>query len=236
MRPEKVRLHEVPYPAVGIIYFGIYLAYLFYLLETELMHWIGLVAVPALITAATLWYSGRPSRPRDILRCFGLERGNLTSGLGLAFLVGSALGVAQLAVSRYAIELVEMIKSGRAFFLFPIAFVLMLVTAGFTEEFFFRGFLQNRLEQLTRSRVAGVILGSLAFGVYHLPYAYLNPRWPSAGDWGAAWSAAMGQGVVGGLILGTVYLVAKRNLLAPVIVHALINALPATTMIKFGGN
>ena len=235
MASEKTPLHQVPYPAVGVVYFGLYLAYLFYSLESEVMHWVGLVAVPALITAATLRYAGRPSGPRDVLRCFGLERGRLSKGLGIAVAVGVALGVAQLYVSRYGAEFSELIKSGRALFLFPIAFVLMLVTAGFTEEFFFRGFLQNRLEQLTSSRVAGVVLASLAFGVFHLPYAYLNPRWPSAGDWGAAWSAAMGQGVIGGLILGTVYLVAKRNLLAPVVVHALINALPATTIIKFGG-
>jgi len=236
MASEKVPLHEVPYPAVGVVYFGLYLAYLFYSLENELMHWIGLVAVPALIAAATLRYAGRPSRPRDVLRCFGLERGRLSSGLGIAVAVGVVLGLAQTFLSRNGDQFVELIRSGRALFLFPLAFVLMLATAAFTEEFFFRGFLQNRLEQLTSSRVAGVVLGSLAFGVYHLPYAYLNPRWPSAGDWGAAWSAAMGQGVIGGLILGTVYLVARRNLLAPVIVHAFINAFPATTIIKFGGN
>ena len=235
MASEKASLHQVPFPAIGVVYFGLYLAYLFYSLEGELMHWIGLVAVPALITAATLRYGGRPARPRDVLRCFGLVRGNLTSGLRLAVVVGLILGAAQLYFSRYAADFVDLSTSGRVLYMFPLAFILMLATAGFTEEFFFRGFLQNRLEQLTSSRVAGVILGSLAFGVYHLPYAYLNPRWPSAGDWGAAWSAAMGQGVVGGLILGTVYLVARRNLLAPAIVHALINALPATTLIKFGG-
>ncbi len=91
-----------------------------------------------------------------------------------------------------------------------------------------------KLEQITSSRIGAVVLASLAFGVYHLPYAYLNPNWPSAGDWGAAWSAAMGQGVVGGLILGTVYLKGGRNLLAPVLTHALIIAFPASTMIRFG--
>ena len=58
----------------------------------------------------------------------------------------------------------------------------MMLTAGFTEEFFFRGFLQTRLEVLTRSRVAAVLLASICFGLYHLPYAYFNPAWPSAGD------------------------------------------------------
>jgi membrane protease YdiL (CAAX protease family) len=219
---------------VAVLYFAGYLGYLFYSLESELWHWVGLVAVPALITAATLRLNGQPAGFAATLRTFGLEHGRLGRGLGLAVAVGLALGAGQLLVSRQRDVFVEMVQSGRALFLFPVAFVLMLLTAGFTEEFFFRGFLQDRLEQLTSSRVFAVVLASLAFGVYHLPYAYLNPNWPSAGDWGAAWSAAMGQGVVGGLILGTVYLKAGRNLLAPAIVHALINAFPATAIIRFG--
>lgn len=231
---DDVSLREAPYPGVAVLYFALYLAYLFYSLESELWHWIGLVAVPALITAATLRIARQPSGLAATLRTFGLERGRKRRGLGLAFAVGLTLGVAQLLVSRQRDDFLELVQSGRALYLFPIAFVLMLMMAGFTEEFFFRGFLQNRLEQLTSSRVAAVMLASLAFGVYHLPYAYLNPHWPSAGDWGAAWSAAMGQGVVGGLILGAVYLAAGRNLLAPAIVHAFINAFPATTIIRFG--
>ena len=97
------------------------------------------------------------------------------------------------------------------------------------------GFLQTRLEVLTRSRVAAVILASICFGLYHLPYAYFNPAWPSAGDWGAAWISAMGQGVPGGLLLGTLYLVSRRNVLACAVLHSLINALPAMTMIRMGG-
>jgi len=44
----------------------------------------------------------------------------------------------------------------------------------------------------------------------------------------------MGQGIIGGLVLGAVYERSKRNLFASVLVHALINLLPAATMIKFG--
>jgi membrane protease YdiL (CAAX protease family) len=215
-------------------YFAVYLAYLFYSLESELWHWVGLVAVPALLTAVALRLGGQPAGLAATLRTLGLERGRLHRGLRLAVAVGLALGLVQLLVSRQRDVFLELVQNGRALFLFPVAFVLMLMTAGFTEEFFFRGFLQNRLEQITSSRVAAVVLASLAFGVFHLPYAYLNPNWPSAGDWGAAWGAAMGQGVVGGLILGAVYLKAGRNLLAPAIVHAFINAFPAMTIIRFG--
>ncbi len=227
-------LRRAPYPWLGPAYFAVYLGYLFYSLESEAGHWLGLVTVPAVITAGALWLARQPAGLSHVLRTFGLERGRLRSGLMLAVAAGATLGIAQLLVSRQRETFLELVSSGRALWLLPLALVFTLVTAGFTEEFFFRGFLQNRLEQITASRVAAVVIASLAFGVYHLPYAYLNPNWPSAGDWAAAWSAAMGQGVVGGLILGTVYLKAGRNLLAPVIVHALIIAFPATTMIRFG--
>jgi membrane protease YdiL (CAAX protease family) len=50
-------------------------------------------------------------------------------------------------MSRYADEVWEIIRSGPVLYLFPLTIVLMLLTAGFTEEFFFRGFIQTRLEQ-----------------------------------------------------------------------------------------
>jgi membrane protease YdiL (CAAX protease family) len=78
------------------------------------------------------------------------------------------------------------------------------------------------------------VVASIFFGVYHLPYAYFNPNWPSAGDWGAAWSSALGQGIPGGLILGGLYLYTKRNLVACILLHALTNAFPVMGMIRFG--
>jgi membrane protease YdiL (CAAX protease family) len=234
MRPEA-NLRHAPYPWAAPAYFALYLAYLFYALESELGHWVGMVAVPALITAGAHYIGGQPAGVAAILKTFGLERARWKRGLLLAGIVGITLGLLQLLVSRQRDAFIELASSGRALWLLPLTFALMLLTAGFTEEFFFRGFLQNRLEQMTSSRVAAVLIASLAFGVYHLPYAYLNPAWPSAGDWSAAWAAALGQGIPGGLVLGVVYLMAGRNLLAPVIVHACINAFPATTMIRFGG-
>ena len=80
-----------------------------------------------------------------------------------------------------------------------------------------------------------VAVGVVATIVYHLPYAYLNPRWPSAGDWGAAWGAALGNGVPAGLVLGTLYNTSRNNLVACIILHSLINAFPAMTMLRFSG-
>lgn len=46
--------------------------------------------------------------------------------------------------------------------------IVMAVTVGFVEEIVFRGYLLGRLRALVRSRVAAVVLSSLAFGLFHL--------------------------------------------------------------------
>lgn len=215
------------------VYFGAYLAYLFQHRESELEHWLGLVLLPG----ALVWLVHRLSGEslRDASRSLGLGGVRWTRGLGVAAVVGAAVGLYQTLGSRSADQVMEAIRTGRIVWLLPLAFVLMLFLAGFTEELFFRGFLQTRLEALLRSRIAGLLAASLCFGVYHLPYAYYNPAWPSAGDWGAAWEAALWNGVPGGLILGAVYLWAGRNLLAPVVLHAAIGAFPAMGVLRFGG-
>lgn len=213
-------------------YFGVYLAYLFQRPESEFAHWLTLVLLPLVVVALLRRAQRRPLAP--LLPTFGLRRTGWTRGLVLAVVVGLIIGLYQATASRSAATILELGRSGRALFLFPLAFILMLLTAGFTEEFFFRGFLQTRLEALLHSRIAALLAASAAFGLYHLPYAYLNPAWPSAGDWGAAWMAALGQGIPGGLILGGVYLLSGRNLVAAVVLHSLINAFPAMGMLNFG--
>jgi len=214
-------------------YFSLYLGYLFWRQENEILHWLSLVLLPFLLV---LWLNrGRESPVIHTLAGFGIRSGHLRKGLGVTLVLGTLLGLFQTFLSRSGPEVMEAFATGRALYLFPLAFVLLLFLAGFTEEFFFRGFLQTRLERLFRSRIAGLVVSSLFFGLYHLPYAYFNPNWPSVGDWGAALGASLGQGVPAGLILGGLYLYSGKNLLACVILHALIDAFPAMAMIRFGG-
>ncbi len=148
----------------------------------------------------------------------------------------------QLLLSRNAAAFRELITSGRALYLLPIALALLLFTVGVTEEVFFRGVLQTRLTELARSKVLAILIVSVLFGLYHLPYAYLNlpyaylnPSWPSSGDLGAAFQAAMFNGVLGGVVIGGVYALANNNLIAAILVHSFIDLFPAMTLIKFGG-
>jgi len=146
------------------------------------------------------------------------------------------LGLFQLTQRRAGPELWELIRTGKALYLFPLAAAFGLLTAGFTEEFFFRGFLQTRAEKITGSPWIAVLVATLAFGLYHVPFAYLNPNWPSAGDFPAALQVGMVEGSLGGIILGAAYVLWKRNLLACIVLHGMIDAVPSMTMIKFGGS
>jgi len=214
-------------------YFLLYLAYLFWSRESDALHWVSLVTIPLLVVLVIDLKAG--GTLGTTLGSFGLRRRNLSGGLWLTLAIGVVLGMVQLFLSRSGPAVMEAFASGRALYLFPLAFVLMLLTAGFTEEFFFRGFLQTRLEFLSGSGWWGVILTSILFGIYHLPYAYFNPNWPSAGDWGAAWGASLGQGIPAGLILGWVYIRSRGNLVACVLLHALVDTFPAMGLLKFGG-
>lgn len=233
------------------VYLAAYLGYLFLLhRESELEHWVGLVLVPLLLVLAARARVGRRARGgpspgegrswRSVLAgafaSFGLRPGGLTRGLGAALVLGVAIGLVQVRYARAGEAVMEAARTGRIVWLLPLAFVLLLFLTGFTEEFFFRGFLQTRLEALTRSRWLGWIAATAAFAVYHVPYAYYNPAWPSAGDWGAAWSTAMVEGTLGGLLLGGLYLWSRKNLVACIVLHALVDAFPAVGLIRFGGS
>jgi membrane protease YdiL (CAAX protease family) len=164
----------------------------------------------------------------------GLEKHRAKNGIIWAVLIGLVLSGLQLFLSRNKNQILEVLISRKVFILFPVSLILMLFLAGVTEEFFFRGVLQTRLQHLFKSNVVAVLVTSLLFGLYHLPYAYLNPRWPSHGNWPDALGAAFGQGVPMGLILGALYVRTKNNLVACVLVHALINSFPGMLMIKIG--
>lgn len=228
-----------------VLYFAAYLAYQFTLgPEGEAAHWISLVLLPFLGLYIVRRRSACDHPLERTIASVGIRRGRLTDGLLWAVPLGLSLSVAQLWMSRNGAQFLEIAATARILWALPLAFLFLLVTAAFTEEFFFRGIVQARLERWlgTRSGVpewlattAAVLGATCAFAVYHLPYAYLSPNWPSHGDIGEAVRLAATDGTLGGLILGVVFVGARGNLVAAVLVHALIDLLPAVTMIRFGG-
>jgi len=221
--------------AAAIVYFAAYLAFSFVTPGSEARHYLTLVLFPLAIVVWARALGRRSSSPSSILASFGLRRGNLRTGLVWALALGLLLGVFQLSQRQAGPELWALIRNGKALYLFPIAAAFGFLTAGFTEEFFFRGFLQTRIERLSGRPWVAMVLAAIAFGLYHVPYAYLNPNWPTAGNLGAAFSTGMTEGLLGGLILGAGYVLWKKNLLACIVLHGMIDAVPIMTLIRFGG-
>jgi membrane protease YdiL (CAAX protease family) len=160
----------------------------------------------------------------------GVRRKNLSSGLLLAVLDGVLVSLVNLASPNRA-TILDLVRSGKALWLYPVSVALTIATAATTEEVFFRGVLQTRLTALLRSSLLAVVVAATLFALFHLPYAYLDPDWPSAGDFGTSLRLAFANGLPGSLILGGVYVKAKHNLLAPIVTHAMMNGLPGMVLL-----
>ena len=140
MNPDSFPSRRESWAALA--YSCAYLAYLFATLESELAHWLTLVVLPVLIA---LTFGGWRRSPAEVLTTFGLRRENWRRGVGWALLLGALITVGQLTLFGHRREILALIESGQALWLYPLMLLLMFGMAGFTEEFFFRGFLSGHL-------------------------------------------------------------------------------------------
>ena len=217
--------------ALALAYFAFYLAWLFIHQENEFVHWATLVLFPL----GGLWLLAHRRQPGTrfsaVLVSVGLDRANARTGLPLAIVVGLGLQVIPLLNAEHRGALVGLLHFPRGLLVVLLAFVLLLGTAACTEEVFFRGIVQTRLSDLFRSEWLGIAVTAILFAAYHVPYAWLDPDWPSYGNLSAAVRVAAANAIVGGLVLGWVFKRARRNLLASILVHALINLQPAMVLV-----
>lgn len=109
---------------------------------------------------------------KAVLVSIGLKRGHLSYGMGWAVLPGLILSLLQLVMSRNNEKFLDIIYSGKIIIYLQIALLLLLFTVGIIEEGFFRGVLQSRLQKLTKSKWISLIITTILFGIYHIPYAY----------------------------------------------------------------
>jgi len=104
---------------------------------------------------------------------------------------------------------------------FVSLFFRNVALAGFPEEFFFRAYVQTRVGVVLRSRLAGLLLVSLFFGMIHvedLTRAYPGLSWTDAFA-----RAFFLQGFLG-LVLGVLW-ERTRSLVPGVFLHSAVNAL-----------
>lgn len=115
---------------------------------------------------------------------------------------------------------------------FSLAFVWNILETGLVEEFFFRAFVQSRLIETLDSPLVGICLASLLFGLAHAPGIYLrrgDKRGP-LGEKPALIDALLYAVLVlspTGWFTGLLYW-RTQSLLAPVLVHATIDAVAHT--------
>jgi membrane protease YdiL (CAAX protease family) len=216
----------------GIVYFSFYLGYLFINPESDWLHWVSLVGLP-LVLLSIYHVEVKKVSIQATIKSVGLQIEKFKTGLLWSIGLGLGISVLQLFLSQRSDDFLALVHSGRIWIVLPMAFFLLLVTAGFTEEFFFRGVLQTRLEGLFEKKVWAIVVAAVLFGLYHFPYAYLDSHWPSHGNLAKALLTALSEGIPAGLILGFVYTRSKNNLLACILVHTLIDLLPAVTMLRF---
>ncbi len=113
-----------------------------------------------------------------------------------------------------------------------VAFVWNAIETGLVEEFFFRAFLQTRLVNALGSPLAGICLASLLFGLAHAPGIYLRrgDKLGPLGEKPSALDALLYSVIVlgpAGWFTGLLYW-RTQSLLAPILVHAAIDAVAHT--------
>ncbi len=177
----------------------------------DFAHWVGFVVGPGLLYRAV--------QPGPTAGAYlWLSRNRLWSGVGRAFALGALLS---------PLLLIGTSVDGHAFGLnlvltYPLALVLLVVTAATTEEVFFRGFLLRSMLRLGCRPLSAVLLSALVFAVYHLPYVL--------GADVTKVVASLLTSFVGGLLLGWTVL-RTSNLVAAIAMHAALDGLSAASLI-----
>ena len=99
----------------------------------------------------------------------------------------------------------------------------MILTAAFTEEFFFRGILQRTMMDSLKKPYLVILLTGILFGLYHFPFAYY--LWGNtAGSIINSLKMVMTEHVLTGCAYGFLYYKSTKNLWSNIILHAFYNA------------
>lgn len=88
----------------------------------------------------------------------------ITFGSAILLLFSKLISNDQISTNYHSLKML--------FAQYPVLGILTALTAGVTEEFFFRGYLQNRLTLLSNKYV-GIIVSALLFGLLHYNYGTL---------------------------------------------------------------
>lgn len=198
----------------------------------EFTNWLFLVLVPVV---GLVLVRRRGPALRTLWRSTGLTRTGLVPAIRLAALIGlfSVPLLALVSPQQRAALRMFLQQPTWAVVAFLVSFTLALLTAGFVEEFFFRGLVQSRAAAYLGSEWRGILVASFLFGLFHLPMYYYSTFEPTHGNWVWALSSCIAELGMVGLLLGVLW-ARTHNLAASILVHALINALAMMASLRIG--
>jgi len=101
------------------------------------------------------------------------------------------------------------------------SFIYYFLMSGFSEEFFFRAFIQTRISYLLKSSISGVLITSLIFGLGHIPNIM---QWYPEITIGEAFCRAFFLQTFMGIMFGVLW-ERTRNLIPCVFVHSGVDGL-----------
>ncbi len=133
----------------------------------------------------------------------------------IAFTLTITIGLIYLFLTKTNPNTVSNIPDLQQLFSIPSLYLLVTIQP-FCEEFFFRGFLLEKIKGISSSTIA-VILTSIFFGISHLSYTYMYT---------AIIAVALG-------ILFAIIILKTKNLYTTVIAHTIIN-ITSLTLYFFG--
>jgi membrane protease YdiL (CAAX protease family) len=177
----------------------------------------------AMIVVPLLWYTLVNRIPlKEMFSRLNLRRQNIDTAIlwGViaiitAFAVTIAIGLLYMMITNTDTENLSNIPDLQQLFSIPSLYLIVLLQP-FCEEFFFRGFLLEKITKVSNWKIA-VIFTSVLFGISHLTYTY-------------AYTAILA--VILGLIFALV-VVKTKNLYAAIFAHTIINV-TSLTLYFFG--
>ncbi len=202
-----------------LLYFALAMISIAYKINiiNEAANWLFLVLLPLLIL---VWL--KRGKFKETLREIGLRRIDKKTGINMCLVCILYMAVLVFVFSLGDNKLV-MADLPKMFIRLPVFFGVMFLTAGFTEEFFFRGIVQRCVANLLKRPYIAIVFTSVLFGLYHFPFAYY--LWgQTAGSVVDSLKAILTEQAVTGCALGLIYHKSNKNLWSSIILHAFINA------------
>ena len=187
-------------------------------LVNEISNWLFFVLFPLLITARL-----RKESLKKTLLEIGIKRFDKKTGLKtlLVCLIYIVIVFTMFSAGEETDITIEDIPKIVAYL--PLFWILMILTAGFTEEFFFRGVLQRCMMNALKRPCTAILISSILFGLYHFPFAFY--LWEGvSGSVIDSLKMILTEHVAAGIAHGLLYDKTSKNLWSSILLHSLSNA------------